>query len=349
MSRLVRTSFALVMTLGLASVADAAEFNMDVKLDGVQLGESVMGPKVSLSDMKGRVVLLEFWGIRCGPCLASLPHVSKLSEDYSAFGLVVVGAHAQQGTPEQIRDTAKSRGVSFAVVQNARVKDGDDFNGIPHCMLFDHNGKCIYRGHPGQVDAKIKQAVGVALADKVGSELPKPLAALSDSLRKGQAPAGVLQKALALSKSSEGPMATQAKEFVSKLTELADKQLVEAQSQRSEDPVAALPRFVRLSTDFKGTPTGTKAAETAAELKKDKAVMGEIKVRPILQQLRSIETQLDAVLNGGDPKAPEFKRSQGGVLKQIQTTVNQMKKTAADAPSTKAAIEIAEKYGLTIK
>jgi hypothetical protein len=41
----------------------AADFNMKIKAEDIHFGEAVMGPKLSTDDLKGKVVLVEFWGI----------------------------------------------------------------------------------------------------------------------------------------------------------------------------------------------------------------------------------------------------------------------------------------------
>jgi hypothetical protein len=45
------------------AVAGAAEFNMEIKSDDIHLGKSIMGTQLSNDDLKGRVVMIEFWGI----------------------------------------------------------------------------------------------------------------------------------------------------------------------------------------------------------------------------------------------------------------------------------------------
>jgi thiol-disulfide isomerase/thioredoxin len=327
----------------------AAEFTMNARTDGIELGKPVMGPKVSPEDLKGRVVLLEFWGRNCAPCLASLPHVAQLSEQYGPFGLVVIGAHAQEGTPEQIRERAKSRGVSFAVVEHARVKDVNDMNGIPHCILFDHTGKCLYRGSPEEIDGKIRDALANWLSADLEGTPNKAVNSLIESLKKGQLPAQIVQKTVSLSRSAEKDTAKQAKSMLAKLTDAAGKELKGAESLRAEEPLMILSRLTHLSIDFKGTPPGTKANELLTELKKDKVVIAELKVRPMLEKIRAVDAELQAILKDGDPKGAEFQKSQAAVLKQLQGAIKQLKKSAPDAPSLKDAVEVGEKYGLNVK
>lgn len=276
-----------------------------------------------------------------------MPHVAKFSDDLGPMGLVVIGAHVQQGTPDEIRSTARSRGAGFTILKGASVKDGGDFDGIPHTMLFDHTGKCVYRGHPTQIDKVLKETVGKALAAKFEGEPTKAVAPLLENLKKGQSPAGVLQKAISASKSTDKPTADQAKQLVEKMTETAGAVLSEAEALKADDPLAALSKLTKLSTDFKGTPTGTKAGELVAELKKDKAVQAELKARPTLEKIKTVDTALTAALNGKEPNEA-FQTQQAGVLKQLKSAIAGMKKSYPDAKSTQEAVAIGEKYGIKL-
>ena len=55
--------WAVLAGLALGGPAGAADFSLKATVDGIRLGKSVMGPGVSQDDLKGHVVLLEFWGI----------------------------------------------------------------------------------------------------------------------------------------------------------------------------------------------------------------------------------------------------------------------------------------------
>jgi hypothetical protein len=51
------------MGLLMGGPAWGADYNLKVTVDGLQLGQSVLGPKLTSKDLKGHVVLLEYWGI----------------------------------------------------------------------------------------------------------------------------------------------------------------------------------------------------------------------------------------------------------------------------------------------
>ena len=51
------------------------------------------GGPVRLADLRGKVVLLDFWGYWCGPCIASMPELVKLHDKYKDKGLVIVAVH----------------------------------------------------------------------------------------------------------------------------------------------------------------------------------------------------------------------------------------------------------------
>jgi hypothetical protein len=281
--------------------------------------------------------------------LASLPHVAQLSAELGSFGLVVVGAHSQEAAPEKVKAVATSRGVAFTNVQFVNLEGDNGSKGIPHVIVFDHTGKCVYRGSPDGAEVKMRIALGKALAAKFEGTPTKAITGLLENLKKGLAPTGVLQKALSMTKSSEKETSEQAKELVSKMTEHADKDVSQIENQRSTNPVGAYLRAAKISTDLKGTPAGNKAAEIAAELKKDKTVIADAKARPMLELIQATDDALRDVLGKEDPKGKEFQKAQASILKQMQTAIKKMKASYPDAPSTKEALDIAEKYGLSVK
>src|SRR5688572_24004687 len=52
---------------------------------------------VTLDQLKGKVVLLDFWATWCGPCIAAIPHTNELQAKYGERGLVIIGVCHPQG------------------------------------------------------------------------------------------------------------------------------------------------------------------------------------------------------------------------------------------------------------
>ena len=273
-----------------------------------------------------------------------MPHLVRWHEELSLFGLVVVAPHVQNATPAQVQNKAKSLGIQFTVTAGGRIANAKG-GGIPHAYLFDHDGKCLFDGHPNQLETKVRLAVGKALLERAGkSSFSKSVQPLADSLKKGTPPALVLQKAVPLQKTSND-----AKGLVEVLTAGGKKQVEEATSKVGEDPVAAYFQALRLSSIYKGTPVGSQAGDLVGKLKNDKNVAAELKARPSLDQVKNLDVLLAKAGMGVDPMSPEFQKAFGVQLKQIKGTVQKMKTSWPTSRATVEALDLAEKYGLTIK
>src|SRR5438445_2375247 len=51
------------------------------------------GKPVKFEELRGKVVVLDFWGVWCGPCRKAVPHLKELYEKHKDDGLVVIGVH----------------------------------------------------------------------------------------------------------------------------------------------------------------------------------------------------------------------------------------------------------------
>jgi thiol-disulfide isomerase/thioredoxin len=134
------------------------------KVTAISIGTHISGPKLKKEDLKNRVVLLDLWGIHCAPCLAAMPKTAALNTELSEFGLVIIGAHRQGGTADQIAKVAKNNGANFSISNGSSLTTDDrPMLGLPHCYVFDHTGEGIFEGHPKDVDQPIRVAVGKRL------------------------------------------------------------------------------------------------------------------------------------------------------------------------------------------
>src|SRR5262245_54761232 len=107
-----------LLILLLAAPARSADYKMDFTTADVRLGTALLG-SVKDADLKGKVVLLEFWGIVCPKCRTTLPEVNRLARELGPFGMVTIASHLQgKPTAAQIKAGALAMGVAFPVVES---------------------------------------------------------------------------------------------------------------------------------------------------------------------------------------------------------------------------------------
>jgi len=155
-------------------------------LGRIDLGSYVTGPKITQNDLKGRFVIVDFWGVNCGPCLAAIPHVTKLAEEYGHKRLVIVANHAQDASDGKVKEVWNSRAKSgYVAVVNRGNLPGFDVSRIPAAIMFDPNGKEIWRGSPTQVDKPLAQAMRNFRFAKTKKEETKDVAPAPDPIVTG--------------------------------------------------------------------------------------------------------------------------------------------------------------------
>ena len=78
--------------------------------------------EVKPQDMKGKVVVLDFYATWCGPCMAAIPHNNELLKKYKDKGLVIVGVCTSSRGQEGMPDTVKSKGIEYPTARDPQLK-----------------------------------------------------------------------------------------------------------------------------------------------------------------------------------------------------------------------------------
>lgn len=170
-------SCILALGFGFATVAGAKE-KSEHKLSEWSLGETLFGEKVSKGDMKGKVVVIEHWGVRCPPCIAILPHLAKMDKRHREDGLLIIGAESQGHSKADIEPLVKKNDIEYTITSGA---DGPiDFSGIPRAFVFDVEGNLIFNGNPHEED--FEKSIKKALKDVSESEAEPEIAATPSNL-----------------------------------------------------------------------------------------------------------------------------------------------------------------------
>jgi thiol-disulfide isomerase/thioredoxin len=321
------------------------KFNMKLKAADIRLGKHVSGPQYSADDLKGKVVMVDYWGVNCAPCLAAMPGTAAMNAELDDFGLVVIGSHVQSATPDKIKAVAASRGANFSITEQTRVAGGNDFEGIPHVMVFDHTGACVFRGGPKEAEHAARLAVGEMLVAGAGREkFSAAVAPVVADLKKGRPPAAVLARLASVQNSGKGEPAAEAKALVESVTAAGRRKLELARAKVEGEPFEAFLLVENLPATYKGTPVAKEAAAMIARLKRDKSVATEIAARPSLETVRQLVSQLAARPGADEASAPAFQKANAVLLQQLRGKLGQMKKNWPDAKATATAAAIAETY-----
>ncbi len=322
-----------------------SKFNLKIKTDNIRLGKHLSGTKLTPADLKGKVVMLDFWGVNCAPCLAAMPGVASMNAELADFGLVVIGSHVQAATADQITATAASRGANFPITEQTRVDGGNDFQGIPHVIVFDHTGACIFRGLPREAEHKARVAVGEMLVANAGREkFAAPLNPAIAELKKGQSPALVLPRIVSQLNGTKD-VAADAKALLDSITAAGQKKYDQAVEKAESAPVEAFLLVEKVPAAYKGTQLAKDATALVTKLKKDKGVTAELAARPALAMVQQFATALSSQPGADKPTAPDFQKANVVILAQLKAKVAQMKKSWPDAKATAEALEIATRYG----
>ena len=118
---------------------------------------------------KGKTYVVEFWATWCGPCIASMPHLSALSRQYKDKGVTVVGMTSKDPDNDlpavEAMVKKKGDGMDYSVAwdsgraTNEAYMKAADRNGIPCAFVVDGTGKIAFIGHPMFLDEPIRQIV----------------------------------------------------------------------------------------------------------------------------------------------------------------------------------------------
>ena len=124
----------------------------------------VNGEPLTEDDLKGKVILLDFWAVWCGPCISTFPHLREWHEKYADKGLVIVGlTHyynytwnekagrasrsqakvSHEDEQEMLKQFTKHHKLKhvIAVTKDNSVSEAYGVTGIPQVVVIDRDGK----------------------------------------------------------------------------------------------------------------------------------------------------------------------------------------------------------------
>lgn len=110
---------------------------------------------LSMADLRGKVVLVDFWTYGCVNCVNTLPHVTELYAKYRDKGLVVVGVHTPEFPFERsasnVQAALKRHGITYPVAQDNDSRTWNAYRNQywPAQYIIDQSGKIVFQ-HAGE-------------------------------------------------------------------------------------------------------------------------------------------------------------------------------------------------------
>jgi len=125
------------------------------------------GKKVSLSDFKGRPLLINYWGTYCAPCMVEMPWLQEFSQKYASDGFAVIGVtyDSEVGRDAIARTTGKL-GVTYPILLSTPKAEKDYLSGteaLPISFYVARSGKIIEisagLGSKDELESLVKETI----------------------------------------------------------------------------------------------------------------------------------------------------------------------------------------------
>jgi peroxiredoxin len=103
------------------------------------------GDPVSLESLRGSVVVLDFWGTWCVPCIKGMPGIQKVHERFEKEGVKVFGVSCREGAKADPAAVMKRLGLSYGLLlQGDKLAEDYHVTGYPTLYIIDEKGKILY-------------------------------------------------------------------------------------------------------------------------------------------------------------------------------------------------------------
>lgn len=123
--------------------------------------ETLDGDALRLSELRGRVVLVNFWATWCAPCRLEMPGFQRVWEDYRDDGLVIVGLSTDRGVRSDVARWVRERGFTYPIgfATGRAVRDFGGASTLPTSILIDRRGRVVHRVEGFYAEPALRVAV----------------------------------------------------------------------------------------------------------------------------------------------------------------------------------------------
>ena len=137
------------------------------------------GAKVQIDYRGGKLTLVNFWAVWCGPCREEMPRIAKLVEKYGKQGFQAVGIAVQSGESADVKaflDENKDFGINYPILMgdDGTLLRFGDVQAVPTTFLIDPTGKVVRRflGVTPGFSIKLEDEIKKTLAPPTETKVP---------------------------------------------------------------------------------------------------------------------------------------------------------------------------------
>jgi peroxiredoxin len=157
---------ALLASIAIAAIAAVASFTITRPAPEVKF-TALSGESFSTSELRGKVVLVNFWATYCGECIKEMPKLVDTHRKFAPRGYETIAVAVWRDDPARVAQFAAKHALPFTVALDTSGELGRGFGNVrltPMSFLIDRNGK-ILRRYIGEPDwAEFHNLVEKALA-----------------------------------------------------------------------------------------------------------------------------------------------------------------------------------------
>ena len=138
---------ALLASIAIAAIAAVASLTLTPPAPEVKFS-TLAGDTFATSELRGKVVLVNFWATYCGPCIKEMPKVVDAHRKFSARGYETIAVAVRRDDPERVAQFAASHALPFKVAIDSSGEVGREFGNVritPTVFLIGKNGKVLRR------------------------------------------------------------------------------------------------------------------------------------------------------------------------------------------------------------
>ncbi|MCC8392706.1 thioredoxin family protein [Paraburkholderia sp. MMS20-SJTR3] len=161
------TAFAACAVMAASTAALAApQVDASTAPEFTGISQWLNSEPLKLQQLRGKVVLVDFWTYSCINCANTLPYVKSWNQKYKDQGLTVIGVHTPEYPFERdtgnVKTAIKRLGITYPVAQDNQYATWNAYNNQywPAFYLIDKKGRIVYshfgEGEYAQTEAKIQ-------------------------------------------------------------------------------------------------------------------------------------------------------------------------------------------------